>query len=178
MAALPLGMRTHQESGDDPWTINIPDHPARTVSAGFRAPKKLAGAILATIDADASVLSGDDVHMHRGGSLWLFDDGWFLVQNEAGIEWSAQFCTDPAKAESLRCNARRLYAGFPATIPEMIRLGYRHAEPVRRAPTGPVSRAGPPRRFTHRSQPRGARWLPATQTRPPGGRRRGQRRPA
>ena len=59
--------------------------------------------------------------MHHGGSLWLLDyDGWFMVQNEAGIEWSAQFCTDPAKADALRDNARRLYASFPATILEMV----------------------------------------------------------
>jgi hypothetical protein len=47
---------------------------------------------------------------HRGGSLWLKDDqGWFLVRNLAGIEWSAQFCADPAKVDLLRQNARRLY---------------------------------------------------------------------
>jgi len=30
---------------------------------------------------------------HHGGALWLKDSrGWFLVRNQAGIEWSAQFC--------------------------------------------------------------------------------------
>jgi hypothetical protein len=30
---------------------------------------------------------------HHGGALWLQDSqGWFMVRNQAGIEWSAQFC--------------------------------------------------------------------------------------
>jgi hypothetical protein len=73
--------------------------------------------------------------MHHGGSLWLFDDeGWFLVQNEAGIEWSAQFCTDPARADALRRNAQRVYAGFPQSIPEMVRLGYAKAHAILETP--------------------------------------------
>lgn len=44
------------------------------------------------------------------GSLWLRDEhGWFRVRNLAGIEWSAQFCADPAKVDLLRQNAHRLY---------------------------------------------------------------------
>jgi hypothetical protein len=47
---------------------------------------------------------------HQGGALWLKDSqGWFLVRNLAGIEWSAQFCADPAKVDLLRRNAKRLY---------------------------------------------------------------------
>ena len=48
---------------------------------------------------------------HHGGALWLKDaqGGWFLVRNLAGIEWSAQFCADPAKVDLLRQNAKRLY---------------------------------------------------------------------
>jgi hypothetical protein len=47
---------------------------------------------------------------HHGGGLWLKDSqGWFLVRNLAGIEWSAQFCADPAKVDLLRQNAKRLY---------------------------------------------------------------------
>jgi hypothetical protein len=75
------------------------------------------------------------MQMHHGGSLWLFDDtGWFMVQNEAGIEWSAQFCTNPAKAEALRHNAKRVYGGFRKTTPEMIRLGYEAAEEILNTP--------------------------------------------
>jgi hypothetical protein len=54
MVSLPLAMQMHQEHEDNPWTINIPDHAAPTDSAGFRASKKLAKAILATLGADAS----------------------------------------------------------------------------------------------------------------------------
>lgn len=129
MASLPLSMQMHQEHENNPWTINIPDHAARTESAGFRAAKKLAKAIVATLGADFFGL--DNVQMHHGGSLWLFDDaGWFMVQNEAGIEWSAQFCADPAKAEALRRNAQRVYRGFPKTIPEMLRMGYHDADAI------------------------------------------------
>jgi hypothetical protein len=47
---------------------------------------------------------------HHGSALWLKDaQGWFLVRNLAGIEWSAQFCADPAKVDLLRQNAKRLY---------------------------------------------------------------------
>ncbi|MGH2720199.1 MAG: DUF6424 family protein [Actinomycetota bacterium] len=123
------GHHTHGES--HPWKIRIPDHPARTESTDFRAAKKLAKRILATIGVDKRFLGSDAIQMHHGGSLWLLDhDGWFLVQNEAGIEWSAQFCTDPAKADALRLNARRLYAAFPKTVPEMIRLGYKDAQKI------------------------------------------------
>jgi hypothetical protein len=137
MSSLPLAMQIHQEHEDDPWTINIPDHVARTDSAGFRASKKLAKAILATLGADAIFFGLGNVQMHHGGSLWLFDDtGWFMVHNEAGIEWSAQFCTDPAKADALRRNAQRTYSGFPKAIPEMIRMGYAAADEVLNTPIG------------------------------------------
>jgi Family of unknown function (DUF6424) len=134
--SLPLGMQaTHTEHEDDPWTINIPDHPARTDSPGFVASKKLAHAILATLGVDSHFYGIEVVQMHHGGSLWLFDNqGWFMVQNEAGIEWSAQFCTDPAKAEALRQNAQRVHAGFPKTIPEMLRLGYTKAKAILETP--------------------------------------------
>jgi hypothetical protein len=57
---------------------------------------------------------------HHGGGLWLKDDeGWFVVRNVAGIEWSAQFCADPAKIDALRVNAKRLYARFPEAAKEL-----------------------------------------------------------
>jgi len=69
--------------------------------------------------------------MHHGGSLWVFDDsGWTLFINTVGIEWSAQFCADPAKVDLLRLNAKRLYAAFPASIAEMERLGYTAAQGI------------------------------------------------
>jgi hypothetical protein len=130
--ARPLALATtHTSSDDQPWTINVPDHAARKESAGFRASKKLAKAILATLDVDERFFGTDTIQMHHGGSLWLFDDdGWFMVQNEAGIEWSAQFCTDPTKADDLRRNARRVYVAFPKSVPEMVRLGYKKAQDI------------------------------------------------
>jgi hypothetical protein len=51
---------------------------------------------------------------HHGGGLWLKDaQGWFLVRNLVGMEWSSQFCADPAKVDLIRQNARRLYAASP-----------------------------------------------------------------
>jgi hypothetical protein len=35
---------------------------------------------------------------HHGGALWLQDSqGWFMVRNQAGIEWFAQFCLSGAE---------------------------------------------------------------------------------
>jgi hypothetical protein len=57
---------------------------------------------------------------HHGGGLWLKDgQGWFLVKNLAGIEWSSQFCADPAKVDLLRQNAKRIYAAFPDAVDEL-----------------------------------------------------------
>ena len=125
------GADTHTHGETLPWEINIPDHPERKESPGFRASKRLAKAILAMTGVDERFLGSESLQMHHGGSLWVFDDsGWFMLQNEAGIEWSAQFCSDPAKVDALRLNARRLYAGFPKSIPEMIRMGYKNAQKI------------------------------------------------
>jgi hypothetical protein len=122
----PLALQgQHTEGENDPWTINIPDHAQRTDSPGFVAAKNLAHKILATLGLDGQFYGTAVIQMHHGGSLWLFDNsGWLMVQNQAGIEWSAQFCADPKKVEHLRLNAKRLYDAFPATLPEMTRLGY------------------------------------------------------
>ena len=55
------------------------------------------------------------------------DDGtrWRLVLNWAGIEWSAQFCCDPARVEALRQDAEAITAAFPHTVPELVKLGYK-----------------------------------------------------
>jgi Family of unknown function (DUF6424) len=126
---LPLGLQhTHAEYEDDSWKIALPDHAQRTASAGFRASKELAKKIVAALGASQEFYGSDSLQMHHGGSLWVSDEaGWFMVQNQAGIEWSAQFCADPAKVDSLRLNARRLYAGFPLSLPGMVRLGYEDA---------------------------------------------------
>ena len=69
MISLPLAMQMRQEHEDDPWTINIPDHAARTDSAGFRASKKLTKTILVTLGADVSFFGLDNIQMHHGGSF-------------------------------------------------------------------------------------------------------------
>ncbi len=131
--------RPHVESEDHPWSINVDGHPQRSESKEFRAAKRLAKKIASKMPGPP-FYGERDIQMHHGGSLFLFDDeGWLLVRNEAGIEWSAQFCADPAKVDRLRLNARRLCAAFPKTVPEMARLGYKRAQqlldrPIKTAP--------------------------------------------
>lgn len=124
---------THVEKETVPWRIRIPDHPERTDSKAFRAARRLAQRILATLH-DYPYGPGP-WQMHHGGSLWTFDDdGWFLVLNTLGSEWSAQFCADPAKVEAMRRNAARHYAGFPKTVPRMVAMGYPDAERILSTP--------------------------------------------
>lgn len=119
-------MAEHVEHEADPWSIAIPDHPERTESAEFRAAKAVAHKILATLKAEP--YGAGPWQMHHGGSLWTFDgQGWHLLLSTVGIEWSAQFCADPSKVNLLRELAKRHYAGFPETVPELVRLGYRQA---------------------------------------------------
>ena len=60
-------------------------------------------------------------------AYWLKDEqGWFLLKNLAGIEWSAQFCADPKKVDALRQNAKRLYAKFPLTAAAFKAMGFDH----------------------------------------------------
>ena len=130
-AAAPGGQHTEHE--DDPWTINIPDHAERTDSPTFVAARGFAHKIMDTLNAWP--YDRGPWQMHHGGSLWTFDDnGWFLVTNTLGSEWSAQFCADPAKMEIVRLNAVRHYAGFPKTIPQMLSMGYKEASNILNTP--------------------------------------------
>lgn len=71
------------------------------------------------------IVAGDKYQDHHGGSVWVKDDlGWLCVQVPLGIEWSAQFCADPAKVDQLRQYAARIVAAFPATLPGYRALGY------------------------------------------------------
>lgn len=118
-------VHTHGESLE--WEINIPDHAGRKESSTFRNAKKVAKKIVATLEGREPFGPGP-WQMHHGGSLWVFFQGeWRLFFNTIGIEWSAQFCADPAKVDRLRLNAQALYEGFPETIPEMERLGHTKA---------------------------------------------------
>jgi hypothetical protein len=111
-------VKEHPEHEDHPWTIQIPEHPKRTDSPTYVASRAKMNKLAKGIDGFEY---GDAPYQdHHGGGIWLKDaDGWFLVRNLVGIEWSAQFCADPAKVDKLRINARRLYAGFPDAVTEL-----------------------------------------------------------
>ena len=98
----------HSESEGHPWSINVPDHPQRADSPEYVAARTKMNQIAA---GTTGLFYGPPPFQdHHGGALWLKDaQGWFLVRNLAGIEWSAQFCADPAKVDLLRQNAKRLY---------------------------------------------------------------------
>jgi hypothetical protein len=106
------------EVGGYPYSRNIPVHPPRTDSPEYVKSRATMHELVDTID---DFFYGTEPYEdHHGGGLWLKDqDGWFLVRNMVGIEWSAQFCADPAKVDKLRINARRLYQAFPEAVDEL-----------------------------------------------------------
>lgn len=108
----------HTEAEKLGWGINIPGHAPRKDSPAYIASRKRMHELLATLDQP--FYGPEPVEDHHGGGLWLKDDdGWFMVRNLVGIEWSAQFCADPAKVDLLRQNARRIYAAFPQAVEEL-----------------------------------------------------------
>jgi hypothetical protein len=108
----------HTEREDEPWTINIPGHPVRSDSPEYVRSRQAMNDMATHV---SGLIYGQPPYQdHHGGGLWLKDDqGWFLVRNLAGMEWSSQFCADPAKVDLLRQNARRLYAAFPGAAQEL-----------------------------------------------------------
>src|SRR5215831_13396730 len=112
----------HTEHEDQAWTVNIPGHPVRSDSPEYARSRKAMNAMAA--QASGLLYGQPPYDDHHGGGLWLKDaQGWFLVRNMAGMEWSSQFCADPAKVDVLRQNAKRLYAGFPRSFDEFKTLG-------------------------------------------------------
>ena len=98
----------HTETETHTWTVNIPDHPTRQDSPEYVAARKKMNDLAA--QATGLVYGPGPFDDHHGSALWLQDSqGWFLVRNLAGIEWSAQFCASPEKVDLLRQNAKRLY---------------------------------------------------------------------
>src|SRR5260370_19904847 len=96
------------ESEDHKWNINGTDHPTRADAPEYVAARKQMNAIAA--GTTGLIYGSPPFQDHHGGALWLQDgQGWFLVRNLCGIEWSAQFCADPVKVDLLRQNAKRLY---------------------------------------------------------------------
>lgn len=109
---------THTEQEDHPWDINIPDHPARTDSPEYVASRAKMNELARTMQPPP--YGPPPWQDHHGGALLLKDvDGWFLVKNLYGLEWSSQFCADPAKVDILRVNAKRIYAAFPDAVQEL-----------------------------------------------------------
>ena len=112
------GDQIHTEHEDHPWTRKIPDHPPRADSPMYVKSRERMNELADEISP--FFYGSPSYEDHHGGGLWLKDDdGWFLIRNVAGIEWSAQFCADPAKVDQLRINARRLYTGFPEAVDEL-----------------------------------------------------------
>jgi Family of unknown function (DUF6424) len=116
--------KPHPTTAGEPVTYETSGHPPRqdskTYVASRTALKKISGTL-----KDWYFQSKEEPYQdHHGGGLWAYDDqGWFFVRNLVGIEWSGQFCADPAKVDVLRRNARRFYAGFPKTFAEFEKLG-------------------------------------------------------
>ena len=102
---------------------NIEGHAARADSKEFRAARATLQKIIATLEPNPY---GDGpIQAHHGGSIWLYDgENWRMVANWAGIEWSVQFCCDPAKVDALRQTAKTITDAFPQTIPQLESLGY------------------------------------------------------
>jgi Family of unknown function (DUF6424) len=114
---------THLEHEDFPWIIAVADHAKRTDSNAYRESRALMHEIVKT--TRDWILAGDSYQDHHGGSVWVKDaQGWLCVQLPLGIEWSAQFCADPAKVDQLRQYAARIVAAFPDTLPGYLALGY------------------------------------------------------
>jgi Family of unknown function (DUF6424) len=124
---------THTRREDFPWMIAVVDHPDRSNSPAYVHSRTLMRRLVAT--TPDWVLAGKAYQDHHGGSVWVCDDGgWLCLQLPLGIEWSAQFCADPAKVDQLRRYAVRLVAAFPRTLPGYEALGYRDARRVLERP--------------------------------------------
>ncbi|HET6499610.1 MAG TPA: DUF6424 family protein [Amycolatopsis sp.] len=129
-----------------PWSVYVVDHPMRAESAWFRAAKRTARKILSQLGPDGFPYGPGPWEMHHGGSLWVRGaDGWRLYLARAGIEWSMQFCADPAKVDLLRRDALALAQAFPETLPAPAELGYEEAEEIL---TAPITDAKTVERFT------------------------------
>jgi hypothetical protein len=114
-------------------TANVDGHAARVDSPEFSSARSALHAIL---KETGSFFYGDgQIQAHHGGSIWVHDGNtWRMYQNLAGIEWSGQFCADPAKVDILRQNAKALVDRFPDTVPNLKRIGYGDADTVLNTP--------------------------------------------
>lgn len=117
---------THSEHEDFPWTIAVVDHAPRKETPQYVASRALMRKIIAEVPG--WIWAPGPYEDHHGGSVWVKDDeGWLFMQLPLGIEWSAQFCADPAKVDKLRLMAQRIVRAFPATLPAYDAFGYHDA---------------------------------------------------
>lgn len=131
----PLPPGRHPESENFPWTIQLVDHAPRDDSPEFEAAKTAAKKILAECSQATYPYGPGPWEMHHGGSLWVKgNSGWRLYLARAGIEWSMQFCADPAKVDRLRQEAAELMAAFPLTVPALRAFGYDRVDELLQAP--------------------------------------------
>jgi uncharacterized protein DUF6424 len=113
---------SHSETEDHAWEIQIPNHPGRQDSPEYVASRRKMNEMAA--GATGLIYGTGPFQDHHGGSLWLKDSqGWFMVRNQAGIEWSSQFCASAEKVDLLRQNAKRLYDLVPPEIKQEIDPG-------------------------------------------------------
>ncbi|MCX5245777.1 DUF6424 family protein [Streptomyces sp. NBC_00201] len=130
--ALTFG-KTERE--DHPWEIQLVRHPDRAESAQFRAAKDVTHKILREMGRTELPYGPGPYEMHHGGSLWVkTSGGWRMYRARVGIEWSMQFCADPAKVDRLRQEAADLVAAFPDTLPALDALGYKRARKLLETP--------------------------------------------
>jgi hypothetical protein len=121
------GRHTQREAY--PWAINIPDHAQRTDSPAYRVARKVMSKLVRGLKH--FYLGTGPYQDHHGGGLWVKDhDGWFLIKNLAGMEWSQQFCADPQKVDQLRLFAQRIYRRFPESLAAFKAMGFSDAEQV------------------------------------------------
>ena len=124
------GNGLHTEHEDHPWEIDIPDHPKRADSPIYVVSRKLMNNIVSEVKK--FYLGTETPYQdHHGGGLWVKDDaGWLFIKNLAGMEWSQQFCADPAKVDALRVFAQRIYKAFPQSLPALKALLHGETYPL------------------------------------------------
>jgi hypothetical protein len=121
---------SHVQREDIPWAITIPDHESRTDSPAYVVARKVMNNVVKGMK-DFFLGAKGPCQDHHGGGLWVKDhDGWLLIKNLAGMEWSQQFCADPAKVDKLRQFAQRIYKVFPDSLPAFKQFGFADVENV------------------------------------------------
>jgi len=134
MASKSTPASSHIQREDTPWAITIPDHEPRTDSDAYKVARKVMVDVVKEMK-DLFLGAQGPYQDHHGGGLWVNDhDGWLLIKNLAGMEWSQQFCADPAKVDRLRQFAQRIYKAFPDSIPAFKQMGFQDVENVLNQP--------------------------------------------